>query len=156
VKTARKPKEKKPLESLVQKRVIANLKRIGIKAHRRNVAAMKGEYKGKERFVKCGEKGQSDLWFLLLCNGNARHVELELKRLDEKPTYHQIIWLRETNEITGASFWADSTTVVDNVVRALMDGARIVYHEGQSFYPNPIKGGKGKVLGPSYEYDVEF
>jgi hypothetical protein len=155
MKTARKPpKEKKPLESLIQKQSFAKIKRLGIKPHRRNVIGVKSEYKGKERFIKSGASSQADCWFLIPCN--ARHVELEFKRPGNKPTYDQIIWLRETNEITGASFWADSPVIVDKVVRALMDGARIVYHDGESSYPNPVKGCKGRVNGPSYEFDIEY
>jgi hypothetical protein len=146
-------KEKPPLESEVQKQIVSRFKKLGVPVWRRNVAMMMGEYKGKTRVVRSGKKGMSDLWFIL---NDARHGEFETKRPGNKPGLDQILWLRETNEMTGASFWADNADVAETVVKALMAGGRIVYMSGEKMYPNPNKKLKGRVPGPSYEYDIEM
>lgn len=113
--------------------------------------AMKATHNGKSRFIKNGEPGMSDLWFIL---SDARHGEFETKRPGNKPTLDQTLWLRSTNELTGASFWADDSSVAETVLRALMAGGKVVYADGEKSYPNPNKKLKGRVMGPSYEYDV--
>jgi hypothetical protein len=153
VKTARKPpKEKKPLESAVLKQCMATFERLGIKPYRRNVSAMFGEYKGKKWAVRSGSPGQSDIWAVL---DDGRHVECEIKRPGEKPSLAQIGWLIEMNTITGAAFWVDSHVVLENILKALMSGGRVIYMDGKCSYPNPVKGCKGSVSGPECEFDVE-
>ncbi len=147
-----------PKEAEIQKQCMARLRKMGVMVWRRNVATMMGEYKGKTRVIRAGTKGMSDLWGLLPvdCMRPGLHLEFETKRPGNHPSLDQTLWLRQTNEITGASFWADSPDVVEEVAKALMAGGRVVYHEGNSSFPNPVKGGKGRVLGPNYDYDLEY
>jgi hypothetical protein len=113
-----------PLESEVQKACIARLKSLGLEPFRRNVMAMSGVHKGKPWHVRNGKKGQSDLWWIL---PDGRHCEFETKRLGEKPTADQIAWLKSTNQITGASYWADNAETCEFVAQKLMEGYRVSY-----------------------------
>ena len=126
------PRVKKPpvpLEKEIQKSIMARMRFLGLEPYRRNVAAMTADYKGKRRFIKAGEAGQSDIWSIL---PDKRHVELEVKRPGEEPTVKQLDWLHKTNAITGASFWADDPQVAEDVLKALMGGASIVYQHAQA------------------------
>lgn len=153
MKTATKKKPPKPKESEVQKAGIEALRDIGIEVHRRNVIAVRGTYKGKSRMVRSGEAGQADLYGWLK---SGLHFEAETKRPGETPRLNQIEWLRRANIDTGAAFWYSDVSILVAIIRSLMDGGRIVYLDGESKYPNPVKGGKGKVVGPSYLFEVDM
>lgn len=157
----------KPKEADIQRDCLATLKSMGIQVWRRNVSAMFGEYKGKSWAVRSGEPGQSDSWGIFPkryyvrnvaheCDRPGHHFELEFKAPKKRPTLAQILWLRSTNETTGASFWADNESTVVKVMLLLLAGARIVYGDGQESYANPDKHCKGRVMGPSSDYDVEL
>lgn len=155
-KTARKPRPAIPLESEVLKDCIATLKRLSVPHWRRNVAAVTAEYKGKRRFIRAGQPGQSDIWGLILPNCTiqqhptflARHFELEIKRPKQRPTLDQVLWLRSTNLLTGASFWVDDPVFLEKVMLALQRGGLIAYQDGTQRY--------GGIDGPTSDYDVEM
>lgn len=121
---ARTKKPPVPLEKEIQKNIMEVIRYLGMEPYRRNVAAMTAEYKGKRRFIKAGEPGQSDLWCIL---PDGRHAEIEVKRPGEKPNENQTAWLRKTNKLTGASFWSDDPKGAHYVLLALMEGKRIKY-----------------------------
>jgi len=77
-----------------------------ITLHRRNTGAVKASYKGKSRFVRFSEPGQSDLWGIQPKTG--RHIEIEVKREGEEPTEKQREWLQSCRDSGAIAFWADS------------------------------------------------
>jgi hypothetical protein len=113
-----------PLEREIQRACMDRLKALGLNPQRRNVMAMSGSHKGKAWHVRNGKKGQSDIWFIL---PDGRHAEFETKRPGQKPGQHQIAWLKDTNRLTGASYWADSAQTCEFVARKLMEGYRVSY-----------------------------
>lgn len=118
-----------PLESDVQRTIVAVAASKGVRLIRRNVMAMGGEHKGKRWFVKNGEKGQSDLYGVL---PNGIHIEVEVKRKGEVPTPDQTAWLRKWAPICPA-FWADNATTFGRVLDAILAGGKVVYGEGYDY-----------------------
>jgi hypothetical protein len=55
-------------------------------------------------YVQFGRRGMSDLWGL----SEGRHVEIEVKRIGELPSIHQLSWIDEINDLGGIAFWANS------------------------------------------------
>jgi hypothetical protein len=147
-----------PLEKDVQSESLGLLKSNGIEAFRRNVMAMGGEHKGKRWFVRAGEPGMSDIWGIIpgtltrqaagAWKGLPRHFEAECKRLGERPTLEQVLWLIRMNDLTGAAFWFDSTEVLVKVMRCLIAGGRVVYLDTTRRY--------GKATGPSGDYEIDW
>ena len=137
----------RPRESAIQREALAYLASQGIRAFRRNVVAVKAEYKGKRRIIRAGSPGQSDIWGIFATDdGTGRHFEAECKRPGERPTLDQVWWLLRMNAITGAAFWFNSVPMLDKVMRCLMLGGRVEYHAGTQRY--------GRETGPTSDYDI--
>lgn len=79
--------------------------------HRRNTGAVKANYKGKARFIRFSEPGQSDRWGVQPKTG--RHIEIEVKREGEVPTELQSEWLQRCREQGCIAFWADSVGMAE-------------------------------------------
>lgn len=113
-------------ESKVQRSIIVRLSRLGIKLWRRNVAAFEIE----NRFIRCGSPGQADLWGI---DRTARHWEIEAKRLGNKPTAAQLIWLKDMSARGCVAFWADNANTAEVVAEAILAGGQITWREGVDF-----------------------
>ena len=128
-------KTKPPLEAVVKDEVLNWLnKQEGIWAWRRNVAlirfaAKKG--KGKDRFVRFGQKGMSDIEGIVGVDDTVSlmptetvtlglHLEVEVKRQGEEPTDNQAIWLAAIEAAGGIGLWADSVEMVERKLRAAL------------------------------------
>lgn len=85
---------------------------------RRNVIAVKAEYQGKKRFIRAGERGQSDVWGIW----RGIHTEIELKRPGNTPNDEQKEYLATVRALGGIAFWADS---VDKVIELMADEKRL-------------------------------
>jgi hypothetical protein len=156
-----KPKKVIPKESEIQKAAMKRLGEMGIKVYRRNVMAMVGSHNGKTRMVRSGESGMVDLygWLPNDCARPSVHFEVESKRPGKKPEYNQILWLRKCNECTQSAFWYSDVDSLEAIMKDLMRGGRIVYHNGEKSYANPDKKTNKtipRVIGPSYEFYVEM
>ena len=139
-------------EREVQASAIRMLEAFGCKVHRRNTGAMSAEYKGKSRFVRFSEKGASDLWALTPAGF---HLELEVKRLGERPSLEQVRWLIEHNGVGGAAaFWVDNTATLDRVYRHIAAGGRVVYLDTTRVYSVKRRGKTAHETGPSGDYDL--
>lgn len=136
------PKPPSPLEKDVQRIGIELMEGLGIQVHRRNVGGMSGRHNGKSWYVRFAEPGQSDTWGIL---PDGRHVEVEFKRPDERPTLEQTLWLIRCSARCPA-FWVDNVATLGVVIRAVLTGATVVYRDGRERY--------GKVWGPSADYDL--
>lgn len=109
----------KATEAQIQKAILDYLDAMKIPAFRRNTGAFAGEYKGKRRFVRFSEKGQSDIWGVIparILEPGGLHFEIEVKRPGEKPTPEQDEWLRSMAKAGCIAFVATS---VEDVERAL-------------------------------------
>ena len=141
-----------PRESEIQRSCLAWLKAHGYFAYRRNVMAMAGEYNGKRRFVRAGERGMSDITGLIPRNRLplgaqwARPFDVEIKRPGKRPTLEQVHWLRHTNTLTGAAFWVTDLTMLERVMACLSAGGRVEYAAETKRY--------GKTCGPSDAYGI--
>lgn len=139
-------------EAKVQADAIAMLKGFGCVVHRRNTGALSAEYKGKSRFVRFSEKGSADVWAIM---GNGNHLELEVKRLGERPSLDQVNWLIEHNGVGRAvAFWIDNTKTLERVYRHVEAGGRIVYSTETRIYSVKKKGKTVKVIGLSGDFDL--
>ena len=96
------PKEK---ESVLQKRIIEYLNKIGCLAWRNNTGAFAGEYKGKKRFVRFSPVGSGDI-FCVMKDG--RFMSIEVKRKGQKPTILQVCWIDLINSQKALAVWVDS------------------------------------------------
>lgn len=94
----------KVLESSVQKSIMQWCEANRIFVRRRNVGAIKADYKGKSRFIRFGGTGQSDLWLI----HEGRHVECEVKAPGNTPTLAQMTWMADVCQAGGRAFWCSS------------------------------------------------
>lgn len=127
--TARKPP--RPRESEIQASGMALLRTLGWRVFRRNTGAMTATYKGRDRFIRFSEPGQSDCWAVL---PDGRHGEVEFKRPGEWPTAAQLAWLRSMNGVGGSvAFWVSDLKDLEEVARHVQRGGKIEYvgDEGQ-------------------------
>lgn len=99
-------RRKKGPEASIQDSILEylNLQR-GVQAWRRNVGAVKLENKGKKRYVKFAQPGQSDIWGI---GPYAVHIEIEVKQPGEHPTQLQSYWLNMCRAAGAIAFWCDS------------------------------------------------
>ena len=88
---------------------------------RRNVGAVKADYKGRSRFIRYGEAGQSDLWLIY----QGKHVECEVKAPGKEPTDRQLDWMKEVVKAGGCAFYCDS---LDDFIYGLNDAVKEVSH----------------------------
>ena len=91
-------------ESDVLKAVMDYLGAQGFSMFRRNTGVMMA---GK-RFVRFSSPGMADLWGLDRRTG--RHIEVEVKRLGQKPTPVQSAWLEAMRKAGAVAFWCDSVS----------------------------------------------
>lgn len=91
-------------EAALQKSIIQWCEANRIFVRRRNVGAIKAQYKGKSRFIRFGETGQSDLWLIY----GGFHIEVEVKAPGKVPTEWQNAWMAEVRKAGGKAFWCDS------------------------------------------------
>jgi hypothetical protein len=134
----------------VLKATLAVLESRGCLAFRRNVAAVAVA----DRFFRCGEPGQSDIWFI---TPDGRHGELEVKRFGKRPTLDQIQWLIRVNGFGRAvAWWSDDAGTAGRVLDAVLAGARVVYRPGTEVYSVKANGKAVRVVGPCADYDLVF
>jgi hypothetical protein len=137
----------KPLEADLQRDGSAWLKGQGCQVFRRNTGGM---YDARGNFVRFSEAGASDTWIITPAG---IHGEVEWKRLGERPTLDQVLWLLKTNGHGHSfSFWVDNMDTLMAVYRAVVNhGCKIEYLNTTMTYTGK-KG--GKKIGPSGDYDV--
>jgi hypothetical protein len=136
----------------VLKATLAVLESRGCLAFRRNVAAVAVA----DRFFRCGEPGQSDIWGVLPPPSGA-HFECEVKRRGKRPTLDQIQWLIRVNGFGRAvAWWSDDAGTAGRVLDAVLAGARVVYRPGTEVYSVKVGGKAARVVGPCADYDVVF
>ena len=93
-------------EADIQKAVLEWLNTIpGIYVWRRNVGMTTSVYKGKKRVIRYGYRGQADLEGI---GPNGIHLEIEIKRLGQKPTAAQRDWLLQAQGCGSIAFCCDS------------------------------------------------
>jgi hypothetical protein len=107
----RKPKEK---ESVLQKAIIEYLNKIGIFAFRHNTGAVLMRYKGKNRFIRFGIKGSSDILGIMK---DGRFLSIEVKRKGETPTLDQFNWMDRIADNNGFAVWVDSWEAWESICR---------------------------------------
>jgi hypothetical protein len=108
----RQLKKRRPLESEVQKAIMAYLK-LHIKVAwvcRNNVGSMQIE----GRYVKFGFKGFSDVIGQMK---DGRFLAVEIKRPGKMPTQSQEIFLKMVQDNGGIGFWADDVFTVEEKLR---------------------------------------
>ena len=117
-----------PSEAAIQKTALQWLNaQPECRATRRNVGAVVAEYRGKRRFIKFAEPGQSDITGWIVVDGRAVHLEAEAKAPGRRPSAVQLAWLRAVNDAGGIGFWFDSLTVLEKVYRHVAAGGRVVF-----------------------------
>ena len=118
-------------ENPIRNSVVIRLGHMGITLWRRNVAAIKIG----NRFFRCAEPGQSDLWGTdrLVPFSWSRHWEIETKAPGKRPTIDQLIWLKASTARGWVAFWGDNVDTIIKVAAAILDGGRIVWHEDDNF-----------------------
>ena len=90
-------------ESEIQKACIDWLCTLpGVKVWRQNTGAFSGEYKGKKRFVRLGQKGQADITGI---GPSGVRIEIEVKRFGIKPSAEQEEWLQMIKDRGGIAFY---------------------------------------------------
>ncbi len=119
-------------ESKVQRSIMIRLHhRFGIRLWRRNVGGLTDRYGHHVRFAA---PGQADLWGVMPASHGCRHVEIETKRPGEKPTEHQLRWLKYMHDLGCISFWSDSANDAERVAEAVLNGGQVVWHENEDFH----------------------
>ena len=122
---ARPPRER---ETKVMRSIMVRLRhRFGIRMFRRNVGALREG----DRFIRFGRAGESDLWGIL---PNGQHLEIEVKRPGNKPTEHQLRWLKEMHQLGCVAIWGDNANDVERVIEAVIHGGQIVWSKGHDFW----------------------
>jgi hypothetical protein len=111
-------------ESEVTKQCIGYLRIRGADPHRRNVGGMIRTYKGKQRYINFGSKGESD-WWMIIPDGSGRHCEIEIKSSEGWPDENQIRWMTGINEQGGIAFWVNSLNMMIRVYEHIMNGGGI-------------------------------
>lgn len=95
-----------PTEKEIQAACLEWLNTIpGVRCWRQNTGGFPGEYKGKRRFTRFGQKGQSDISGV---GPFGVRVEIEIKRPGKLPSDIQGYWLTSMQESGAVAFWADS------------------------------------------------
>lgn len=130
------------LEKDVQRPGIKLMEGLGIQVHRRNVGGMSGQHNGRPWYVRFAEPGQSDTWGIL---PDGRHLEVEFKRPNERPTLEQALWLIRCSARCPA-IWVDNVATLGRLLPAILDGARARYRPGEERY--------GKAWGPCADFDM--
>lgn len=119
-----------PLESDVQRTIVAVAASRGVRLYRRNTGGMHWTDKsGKDRVTKFSQAGMADLWG---CLPDGTHIEVEVKRKGEVPTPKQTEWLRSMATICPA-IWADCPVIFGRVLDAILAGGRVVYRDGYDY-----------------------
>jgi hypothetical protein len=137
----RKPTPRR--ESVIQAAILGYLKLVpGVVAWKNGTASYRATYKGKERFVRIGKRGVSDIlgWRTVTvscgmcataasggrctCSGaeNARFLAIEVKRPGKQPTPEQIAFLANVTRAGGIAILATS---VEDVQAALARGGGV-------------------------------
>lgn len=94
-------------EKAIQRAIIDWLNTIpAIKCWRQNTGAVTAKYKGRTRFVRYGQPGQSDIGGIISPHGVM--LQIEVKRPGNKPTDDQYEWLEMVRRAAGIAFWSDS------------------------------------------------
>src|SRR5215510_2882847 len=77
-----------------------------VKVWRRNVGAFGGEYKGKKRFIRFGQRGQADLEGIA---PGGIHIEIETKRpKNSERTFEQRVWIDDLVRHGAIAFFASN------------------------------------------------
>ena len=130
-------------ETNIAKAVIATLRPLGIILWRRNVGAIRAEYRGRPRFIRFASPGMSDLYGI----GPAGvHWEIEIKRPGRRPRLNQIAWLRAVGELGAVAYWVDNERLAGRVARAILEGGRIKWYDNSDYdvtfpFDIPPRGG---------------
>lgn len=102
----RQPYDDRPLESDIQKQILAYLELRGILHWRSNTGAAVFPGKGgKQRFIRFGYPGISDI--IAVIPGIGKIVAIEVKRPGEHPTPQQAAFLTQVEEQGGIALVAD-------------------------------------------------
>ena len=101
----------------------------GIWAWRRNVGMTAWVDKGKKRFARFGQKGMADIegvvgvdvdpgmpW-RVMGTLTACILEVESKRIGNKPTDEQAVWLAAIEAAGGIGLWANSVEMLEKKLR---------------------------------------
>lgn len=102
----------------------------GVDVHRRNVGAMRREYKGESRVIAFGEPGACDFWYI---HDNGLHVDLEVKRTGEWPRLNQIVWMLRVNAAGGIAFWIEGLENLIRVHDMIKSGHKISMYENGAY-----------------------
>jgi len=105
----------KLLEKDVQKIILNICRLIGLTVWRQNTGAVPAVYKGKQRFIKYGLKGQADITGLL---PDGRRLEIEVKRPGGKQSAVQKHFQTMIERHGGIYIVADS---IDAFVQGIKD-----------------------------------
>lgn len=82
--------------------------------------------------IRFAAPGQSDTYGWIIATG--RHVEVEWKRPGNRPTVHQLRWLKECTRTGAIAFWSDSVAVAEMVMMAVLKGGEIAwFDDGDEF-----------------------
>jgi hypothetical protein len=102
----------------------------GVDVHRRNVGAMRREYKGRSRVIGFGEPGACDFWYV---HSSGIHVDLEIKRPGEWPRKNQIVWMLRVNAAGGIAFWIEGLETLKRVHDRIGFGHKISMYANGAF-----------------------
>jgi hypothetical protein len=113
------------LENPIRNSIVILLGNMGITLFRRNV----GGFHIDDRFVRCAEPGQSDLYGTDWPHGAswARPWEIETKATGKRPTKEQLAWLKASTARGCVAFWCDNSRTAVNIATAILAGCRIVW-----------------------------
>jgi len=122
----------KSKEGELVKSVISLLQAHGFVVFRRNVGAVRQTYTRRDGseakyFVRYSEPGASDIYGWQVLTG--RHIEVEVKRLGQRPSPEQLIWLDQARDAGCIAFWTDS---MEATLRGLKEAG-----------PSPLMGSGG-------------
>jgi hypothetical protein len=111
---------KAPRESDTQRDILQYLNLLRIPAWRNNSGMLSATYKGRDRMIRMGPKGSSDILGVLPPSG--RLLCIEVKRLGNKPTEHQTAWLEQMRSAGAVCVVAYG---IEDVQRALREAGVI-------------------------------
>ena len=124
-------KSPRPLERTIQSNGMTALRCLGLALYRRNVSLAVADYQGRKRVIRSGEPGQSDCYGWIIATG--RHVEIEWKRPGNRPTSDQLTWLKWCTKQGVIAYWADSVDTAVRVMRVMIQGGRISWHDDDNY-----------------------
>lgn len=104
----------KPCEGHIVKACLGYLRARGIFAWRNNVGSVSGTYKGKDRYVRFGTPGSSDIFGIL---PGGKFLAIECKMPGKKPTLKQRAFIDEINVWGGLAFVAESVDDIESRIR---------------------------------------